>query len=185
MHSVISVPDDDSTPIRAFHASFQDHVTTQGRAHPDFYVDPVAHHAKLAMHCFEIMERYFVKDNICDLLSNVEYAEIRELVKARRQRHIPHVLEYASRYWVDHFASSQNMSGLLSSLRSFVFERMLRWIDILSLLRHLDQVVPIVNRARRLLMVSLSTAMYRCDLIHSTVAIYTHQCCWANSVTSG
>lgn len=160
MHSVIAVPEDDFTPIRAFHASFQDYVTTKGRAHPNFYVDPVAHHVKLAARCFEILEQYLIKNNICDLPVNVEYAEIRELVEERRKEHIPGVLEYASRHWVDHLVLSQVASDLLSSLQSFVFERLLRWIDLVSILRYLDGVVPVVNRARRLLLVSWTAGIF-------------------------
>lgn len=100
------------------------------------------------------MKRFFRKDDFCDLPPNINYNDIPDL-EQRRKKCIPGVLEYACRYWIDHLVSAEITSNLLDSLRSFIFERMLRWVDIFSLLRILDKVMLILVRARQWLLVSL------------------------------
>lgn len=170
MHAILAIPDDsdDVTPVRAFHASFEDHVTTKGRAHPDFYVDPAAHHATLVTCSFDVMKRSLRKNGICDLRPNVNYSDIADL-EERRKKCIPGALEYACRHWINHLASAEITSNVLDSLQSFVFERMLRWIDIFSVLRNMDKVVPILVRAKQWLSVSLAVARCHFKLTQSTI----------------
>lgn len=109
MHSVIAVPEDDFIPNRAFHASFEDHVTNKKRAHCNFYVDPAAHHTKFSMCCFRVMKQYLKDNNICNLPLNIDYGNIPDLME-RRKEHIPGALEYARRYWIDHVVLALTLS---------------------------------------------------------------------------
>lgn len=157
MHSVIAVPDDDSTPVRAIHASFRDHITDKDRAHPDFYVDPAIHQPRVTKRCFVVMAGGLKTDNVCGILPNVDYNEVEDL-KERCKKHISGAVEYACRHWMDHFvpalSSGQETAGLMNSLQQFAFELLLRWIDVLSCLRDLDRVVPSLDCVWQLLSVS-------------------------------
>lgn len=155
LHSVLSISDDDGFPVRAFHASFEDHLTTPTRALHAFYIDRSVHHLQLAVYCFSVMEEHLIRDNICDLQPNMRYGKVSDL-KERRLRYIPEVLVYACRYWVDHLdhgfkhnrtRPSRDRTkvhhklpcdevGLLVNvikdhLQDFASKRFLRWVDAL------------------------------------------------------
>ena len=169
MQAVISVPDDNNLPIRILHASFEDHVTTESRALPDFYVDRTQQHEWLAFRCFEAMKRCLVKDNICALPPNKEYAKLSGVLFARRKEHIPTALEYACYHWVYHLekAAPFSESGVLcdgfdimDSLHTFSTRLLLRWIDTLSVCGNLDKCNPSLICARKTL--TVGSPLYNC-----------------------
>lgn len=174
MHSVIAIPEDDSTPIRAFHASFEDHVTNKNRAHPDFYVDPAGHHAKFAMCCFRVMRQDLKDDNFCGLTPNVDYDDVSDL-KERRKEHIPGALEYACRHWIDHVvlaltpSSAPRADNVIEGVKFFAFHLLLRWIDVMSLLGCLDSVVQLLVRLQQVVKVRLTVIVARFQPTHHPI----------------
>ena len=159
LQSVIALPEDDITPIRVFHASFEDYVTDEARAHPDFYVDRPSCHASLATRCLEVMQAYLIKDNLCGLPPHEDYSNVGDLADRRRE-HIPLVLEYACWYWSYHLNEASlsgsvlsNASELTSALHTFTSTLLLRWIDVLAITRNLDKCVPMLVAARKTLSV--------------------------------
>lgn len=166
LHSVLSIPDDNEHPVRAFHASFEDHLTTSSRALPSFYVDPAVHHLQLALFCFRVMQEHLTRDNICCLEPNMNYDEVKDLAE-RRRRYIPDVLEYACRFWVDHLERglSSNDTGQLADalkehLRTFTSKLLLRWADVLAISRpgHDSKIIhDILEHARDMLIVRLNS----------------------------
>ncbi|TCD70753.1 hypothetical protein EIP91_001782 [Steccherinum ochraceum] len=154
MHSVLYVPDDDDSPspIRALHSSFADHIIDVSRAHPEFYVDTSMQHGKLLERCFSVMNQYLVTDNICCLSPHVDYDDIQDLALVR-EKHIPNALEYACRYWASHLVEALRSDTsvpdvLLEALKRFSSRHLLRWIDVLAVIGRLEDVVPILARAR-------------------------------------
>ena len=162
VNSFITLPSsqDDATPIRAFHASFEDHVTDEKRADSDFYyVERGPHHAMLAKRCLDVMKKYLDRDNICDLAPNQDYDEVDGLADIRNKR-IPPVLEYACRYWSYHLDKATSSGNVLcnaleltDALHTFTSTLLLRWIDVLAVTRNLDKCVTMLTAARKSLSV--------------------------------
>ncbi|EIM79718.1 uncharacterized protein STEHIDRAFT_163536 [Stereum hirsutum FP-91666 SS1] len=170
MHSVIHVPEDDTRPIRPLHASFGDHITTKRESTtPDdindyFYVHPPTYHAYLADFCFRVMENHLVRANICGLPRNEDYVAISNLAECRK-RTLTRALEYACCHWGDHLVAALNVGETLAGgeehiqtviggARKFATVRLLRWIDILSVIQELDKAAPMLMKARESLTVS-------------------------------
>ncbi|KAH8082002.1 hypothetical protein BXZ70DRAFT_1012357 [Cristinia sonorae] len=155
LRSVIAVPADLGKPVRAFHASFEDYVTTRGRADDRFYIDPASHHAKLALRCFTVMSTALTEDNICRLPLSVHYSGISDL-KEHCSRYIPHTLAYASYFWVDHLAKvlteSSMSEDLAKALHVFLTKNLLRWINLLATSGKLDRCIPMLAIMRKLLL---------------------------------
>ncbi|TCD62240.1 hypothetical protein EIP91_007199 [Steccherinum ochraceum] len=154
MHSVLYVPDDDDnpSPIRTLHSSFADHILEISRAHPDFHVNAITQHGKLLERCFRVMEQYLVTDNICCLSPHVDYDDIQDLALVR-EKHIPKALEYACRYWTSHLVEALRSDTsvpyvLLEVLKRFCSSHLLRWINVLAVAGKLENVVPMLVRAR-------------------------------------
>ncbi|TCD62238.1 hypothetical protein EIP91_007197 [Steccherinum ochraceum] len=154
MHSVMHVPDNDNdpSPIRMFHASFADHITDIKRAHPDFHVESTAQHQILLERCLQVMDQSLVTDNICHLPPHIDYGDVQDL-KFLREKHIPGALEYACRFWTDHLVQTLPPGAwisddLLESLTRFTTRHLLRWIEVLTIVGELENVVPMLVRAR-------------------------------------
>ncbi|RDH14953.1 WD40 repeat-like protein [Aspergillus niger ATCC 13496] len=139
LHSVISVPQDRTTPIRILHLSFRDFlVQTQSR----FYVDMEKTHRNITRHCFTIMQS-LLKQNICHLDSyRTPKSEID--IECIHQ-HLPQELQYSCRYWAHHL--SQCGDSLLEISNAFLFlqEHFLHWVEVMVLLNAGAEVLGMLN----------------------------------------
>ncbi|KAH8085425.1 hypothetical protein BXZ70DRAFT_900107, partial [Cristinia sonorae] len=160
LRSVILVPDDDDHPIRVFHASFEDYLTTPYRSH-SFYVNLTVHHARLASCCFAVMRLLLTADDPCQIprdMRGVQYSRIGNLDKIRTSS-FPSALAYACSFWADHLVKAflDEKSPLSFSqetfreLQTFATEHLLRWVNALAILGQLDRCIPMLAKIRRLL----------------------------------
>ncbi|KAA1475286.1 hypothetical protein DENSPDRAFT_909563 [Dentipellis sp. KUC8613] len=186
MRSVIDIPEDDVKPVRALHASFADHVQSKSRAHCDFFVDPPVYHADLARCCLRIMEEFLTRRNIFELKPNQDYNDIEDLSKHCKRNMSPAV-EYACLHWADHIQAVAQANGLLGhpelveGIQQFSVARLLRWIDVLSVMNKLDKAVPMLMKAKNAVSpyftVRSSTTLDLYSRYH-WLWMFRQECCW-------
>ena len=137
LHSVLLVPDAEDSPIRVFHPSFPDFLTSPQRCTSErFFVSEAQGHAKLAVHCLQVMMKLLSRD-MCDLLSsgNTELPDVADHPPVM----LPPHLHYACIYFSAHISYAPSSDPSLTSLvESFCKSKMLLWFEILSLLGRFD-----------------------------------------------
>ena len=84
---------------------------------------------------------------------NVEVEDLQD----RIHRFIPPPLRYACRYWAFHFCSSDTSAILRDHLKGFSSQRLLHWIEVLSLLGLLSEGVDYLRSVQLFLTVSRLT----------------------------
>ena len=135
VHSLLILPEDINQPVRPFHKSFPDFIVDPARCtNPRFCVHPPDQHAELLVGCLELMTRK-LKRNMCELPDGVTNAEVEDL-KERTEQHISKALEYACRSWHKHLdpTISTQKPEITRVLHRFLEERLLFWLEVLSVL---------------------------------------------------
>jgi hypothetical protein len=160
--SVIHVPNQPGAVVAPFHASFPDFITNPDRCSPKrcpLFRSLVASegHELIALKCLKLMNRS-LKYNICEIP--------KELTVSRRERanspenigKISEALKYSCIYWADHLAEVKVFDAvLIDSLRVFLHEHLLHWIECLSILSELQTGVKSLGGIVTVLLVSYSS----------------------------
>ncbi|CAE6503943.1 unnamed protein product [Rhizoctonia solani] len=122
-------------------------VTTLHASFPDFMLDPArskvyccdseVHNRILAEHCMERIGKAQPHLNICGLESS--YLPDRSIsnIEERVSNAISPDLLYACRYWADHVQAGKCALTLVEKLRDFLCTRLLLWIEVLNLKKHI------------------------------------------------
>jgi hypothetical protein len=87
VQSIIMVPEDDEQPVRLFHTSLRDFLTTQARSQ-HLFINPVACHLSIAIDCLAVMTAHHG-----DIFYEIE------------------ILKYAARMWCHHLLSAITEDG--------------------------------------------------------------------------
>lgn len=124
-------------PVRPVHASFYDFLTDQERS-GEFYIGTSElKHDQLALACLRVMKAE-LRFNICNLessyLPNSDVADLPQRIK----RCISSQLYYSCRFWTSHYMASSFNASLVEELEPFFDERVLFWLEVLSLTRSLS-----------------------------------------------
>ncbi|KAJ7721986.1 hypothetical protein B0H16DRAFT_1699419, partial [Mycena metata] len=130
---------------RTLHASFADYLidTTRSGTEP-WSIDPETDHHLLAQGCLQILNSQ-LKFNICSLEdSHCLNADIPDLHR-RVASNIPPHLDYSSRFWFNHVRNGPSDTTVLNRMRQFLYENLLYWLEVLSLLGH----IPIATEGLR------------------------------------
>ena len=141
LHSLLLVPDSEADPIRSFHKSFPDFLTDPTRCKDDrFFVDPLFYHIDVLFSCLNLM-RERLRKNICDLDGCPPLSDVRDLPD-RREAYIGGALEYACQFWTKHLSavpsSGPHVERVKAEIDEFFTTHLLFWIEVLSLVEHLD-----------------------------------------------
>ena len=152
LHSLFNVPDSEEEPIWVFHTSFPDFLTNRARCKNErFFVDPSVHHEDILFSCLDLMKRG-LKKNICDLEDYAILGEVEDL-PARREMCIGSSLEYASRFWTRHLVNipgnGPHIKRVQEAIEEFFTNRLLCWIEVLSIVGHLGVAVYAINDTRQ------------------------------------
>jgi hypothetical protein len=141
-HSVLSIPSDPDLPIRILHLSFRDFLLDSKKSKSPFWVDKAEKHQTIADHCLRIM-RHSLKKNICDLPSDGTYrTEISEQIISQ---HLPPALQYSCRYWTQHLVQSKDLITGMEDARSFLKEHFLHWLEAMSIMGVISEVIDAIN----------------------------------------
>lgn len=138
--SVLNVPgiSDQHSPIRILHLSFRDFLV---QSNTKFHVDELTTHKHIARSCLETMDRHLMK-NICNLDSP---GTERRMYTRTIHETFPPELRYACRYWVHHFISGEVSDPEISDILAFLKFYFLNWVEAMSLLGLISEVVVAIN----------------------------------------
>ena len=147
--------DETDNPLFSIHPSLEDFLTNPRRCHgTDFYVDRLAPAPSLARTmlevCFNSMEKW-LKHNICNLGSTMVLNEEIPNKDDRIHRCIPGILQHACRNWMYHLEALDDdklnsMDPALKQLDAFLSNRLLHWIECMSLLGWVDVIPDYLHR---------------------------------------
>ena len=132
IQSLLKLPEDPDFPVLPFHKSFPDFITDPLRCSNErFHISHRTGHLKLALDCLRLMNDGLERN----LLSLPDYAlnlEVEDL-EVRTKGRISVALEYACKSWHTHLTEVRgDVTAVLSALRSFMQERFLAWLEVLS-----------------------------------------------------
>ena len=117
-------------PITIYHASFYDYlISCEGEP---WHVDPSVQRAYIASKCFERMGD-LLKHNICSIPSSFALNTDVPDIDNRVTQCIPPFLKYICCNWFHHLRDVSYSQHLCSKLRSFVYNQLLFWFEVLSL----------------------------------------------------
>jgi hypothetical protein len=137
VQSIIMVPEDDEKPVRLFHTSLRDFLTTQARSQ-HLFINPVTCHLSVAIDCLAVMTAYHG-----DIFYEIQ------------------ILKYAARNWCHHLLSAINEGGggdylfsqydvFMNTLIGFVSRAFDSWInsiiwqvEIIKNLENLDFILQV------------------------------------------
>uniref|UniRef100_A0A093VG13 Vegetative incompatibility protein HET-E-1 n=1 Tax=Talaromyces marneffei PM1 TaxID=1077442 RepID=A0A093VG13_TALMA len=107
LHSVLSVPFSDESPIRILHLSFRDFlIDPDKRDTNSFWLDENESHKMIMTKCLERMSQPGgLQENICNL---PDRGTLRAKINSRAiTKNLPPDMQYACRFWVYHLKESQ------------------------------------------------------------------------------
>jgi len=158
LHSVLNVPENEMEPVRLFHPSFRDFLLDSRRCiDPRFQIDASQGHIQLFRKCMGLI---FTKlhENMCKL------PEVGILVTDIPgdviQQHIPPHVRYGCRYWLDHFRDGNPGEEDIRTIRDFLQQYFLHWLEALSLIGEVSNGVLMVIGLEDMLTVSHNPFMF-------------------------
>ena len=146
--SVLRVPSDRDQPIKILHLSFRDFLV---QSKDEFYIDEPKKNKDIAKSCLQTMWSRLQK-NICKLASpgthraDIDHQHIRQC--------LPPELRYSCRYWIHHLKKSQPLLSEIEDVRLFLQKHFLHWVEAMSLLGLMSEVVGMLDLLRMVIPVS-------------------------------
>jgi hypothetical protein len=162
LHSLLRVPDNETVPVRLFHLSFRDFLLDpETRKKTPLGINETETHYRLAKKCLLMCQS--LRKNICGLPS--DGTERTEIDRHTIDNNLPPELQYASRYWAYHLvkcANSENMiySALLLLKRHFLRKHFLHWVEAMSLLGLMSEILGILDQLQATISVSYVEGSY-------------------------
>jgi hypothetical protein len=153
LHSVLRVPADPETPVRTLHLSFSEFLLSDKLRNRPFGVDGPATHRMLLTKCLELLSGPGgLRENLCDL--SYPGQQRREIDPIVINEHLSPALQYACRYWVHHAQYSKVQIRDDDEVYVFLREHFLHWLEALSLMNRLAEVIGHVGVLQSLRSVS-------------------------------
>jgi hypothetical protein len=154
MGALLSGVSSSASPIRPLHTSFRDFLTTSSRSE-EWHVGLREGHDIMSLGSVRVMNRS-LHFNICRV--ETSYKRNAELPSIAI-KHVPESVRYAARYWTNHFSSNSHTSAVGDSLRAetsgFIRQKLLAWLELLSVLRYIHLAVQSLSSARALFTVNI------------------------------
>ncbi|BAE64234.1 unnamed protein product [Aspergillus oryzae RIB40] len=142
LHSVLSIPDDEDTPIQLFHQSFRDFLLhPKVRTKTKFWIDEEHIHRETLFRCIEVMTRENggLSKNICQLSSD---ATLRSDINDEVIRdHFSAELRYSCHYWSYHLQQGRYQITDHDEIHKFVQKHLLHWLEAMSVLGLAPEIV--------------------------------------------
>ena len=138
-----------SGPVFRFHhRSFEDFVLSSFflQHHPELsdVQDRVYHEHQLTVLCLRTLVSSKLHFNMCSLESSV----IKNMdIQATAQTIIPPLVSYSCRYWADHLIHTPSDETLIEAVKFLMHEKLLFWMETMSLLGKAYEVALILRRA--------------------------------------
>jgi hypothetical protein len=163
-HSILDVPQDEHAPLGLVHLSFRDFLLSKERSSKlPFQVEEISMHREVFEACLSLMSQKLQQD-MCKLAMPGHLAS--DVPPSQIDRDIPQYLRYACRYWVDHLAKLIDDQckevGLADGklVHLFVGEKLLFWIEAMSLIREMSAAITIIDKLGTIIDVSFQVHPY-------------------------
>ncbi|SCO19761.1 uncharacterized protein FFE2_14444 [Fusarium fujikuroi] len=141
LYAVLHVPSELHQPIQLLHKSFSDFLTSDdGLGSNRYKINTADIHTNLAEACIQCMNAR-LKQDICE----VQKPGItkNEIETTSINSHISPELDYACNYWFLHLKRSDRPLSFFTY--TFLFDHLLHWVEVLSLLGRLADGVNILR----------------------------------------
>lgn len=149
LHTIFNIPSQPNRPIRLHHPTFRDFILNADRcSDATFRVSEKQAHKAMGDNCIHLMSKMLKRD-ICSLQSSGTFAK--DLDSKMIQQRITPELEYACRYWVQHYRESGTRLQDDDQAHHFFEECFLYWLEVMSLTGHCSEVAAIVRMYAALL----------------------------------
>jgi len=154
LRSVLNVPEDECQPVRLFHLSFGDFLLDSQRCSDSrFYIDEKERHTSLFRK--SMLHISHLQKNICNLWG--PGVLITKIPDDTIQKSIPLHVQYACRYWLDHWQLGNPVKQDIKTIRQFLEQHFLHWLEGLSLIGAVSNGVHIIIALEEILSVSCNT----------------------------
>jgi len=162
LRSVLNVPENESQPVRLFHLSFRDFLQDSQRCRDSrFQIDEKQTHIRLFRKCMLHISQ--LQENICDLWG--PGVLITEIPSDTIQRSIPPHVQYACRYWLDHWRLGNPMEEDIKIIRQFLEQHFLHWLEGLSLIGEVSDGVYMIITLEEILPVSWNAYYFLQEIV--------------------
>lgn len=139
LHSVLSIPESETSPIQMFHLSFHDFLLDNERCpDPRLWISEKAVHKDLFSCCLDLLSKNLRRD-ICNLKEPGAFAS--DVNKDIVALHLPAAVQYACRYWVAHFQAAHLGLHDDDQAHSFLQRHFLHWSEALSIMGKTSECV--------------------------------------------
>lgn len=152
--SILELPKGQDQPIGLHHPSFRDFLLDNKRCQDSqFSVVKKEAHYILAKNCIRILDQG-LKRNICCLQSPGALAT--DVPDDDKRNCLPGELQYACRYWVDHFLQAEPSLSDEEDLCLFLKEHFLHWLEALAILGCISDGVTMITELDSMLSVCIA-----------------------------
>jgi len=149
LRSVLNVPENESQPVRLFHLSFRDFLQDPQRcSNPRFLIDEKERHTSLFRKCMEHISQ--LQENMCDLWG--PGVLITEIPNDTIQKSIPPHIQYACRYWLEHWRLGNPVKDI-KTIRQFLVQHFLHWLEGLGLIGEVSSGAQMIIALEKILSV--------------------------------
>jgi hypothetical protein len=156
LHSVLNVPNEKNKPIRLLHLSFRDFLLDPKKeGQSPFWIDERGVHIRLTTMCLQLLlKSKHLKKDICDLQK--PGTRRNKIDRKVIERCLPQDIQYACRYWVYHLEQSKSQISDNDQVHAFLRERLLYWLESLSIMGNISESISMIERLQSIAMVSLT-----------------------------
>lgn len=152
LHSILDIPRDQSQPLRLHHPSFRDFLLNKERCMDTrFQVNEQKMHQTLVDQCIEIMSKV-LKQDICGL--DGFSTSVEDVSNSRVQLNLPHEVQYACLYWIQHLGKSEAKLRDDSQVHKFLQKHLLHWLEALSWMQKVSEAIYAIDALRSITLVS-------------------------------
>lgn len=132
--------------VSTLHASFPDFMLDRKRS-KQFACNAQIHNSTLAELCFKRIRQNPSQFNICGLQSSYIFDKDIPDIRDRVRGSVPLDLLYACKYWAVHLSLGGISDELAKSLHDFLSTRLLLWMEILNLAKHIHFGTGLIRKA--------------------------------------
>lgn len=153
LHSVLRIPTDSDTPIRTLHLSFSEFLLSNQPQLEPFGVNGQATHRMLLSKCLQLLSGPGgLQKNLCKL----EYPgkPRRDIDQTTINNRLSSAFQYACRYWIQHVKHSKVKIHDQDAVHMFLQEHFLHWLEAMSLINRLAEVIEQIRVLQSLVSVS-------------------------------
>ncbi|CCO32013.1 hypothetical protein BN14_06065 [Rhizoctonia solani AG-1 IB] len=134
--------------VSTLHASFPDSMLSSDRS-GSYHCHYRTRHLKMTKGCLDLIDANESNFNICGLISSYDMDSKVEGLGKRVNESISPALIYACRYWSKHLNLAESSSQLIDIIHNFFSSRLLLWMEVMNLTKHIRHATSIIQDAER------------------------------------